>query len=396
MVSKTGGSMKTDYDYIVLGLGGIGSGAAYWLARQAGAEVLGLEQFELGHERGGSHDHSRIIRLSYHTPTYVRLAQQAYQCWAEVEAEAGEKLLVKTGGLDLWPEASLISPDNYAHSLAACQVPFERLDAAEIMRRWPQFQLTDDIQGLYQAESGIAPATKCTATHQRLARQHGATLLERQPVVALHEQGGEITVETETRRYRCGKLIMANGAWSNHSLAHFGLSLPLTVTQEQVTYFASPDLAAFGPDRFPVWIWMDEPCFYGFPVYGETGVKVSQDVGGEEVTVESRTFTPNPAILQRVEGFLHRYLPGILGPTLYSKSCLYTMPPDRDFVLDALPGRPHCLMAIGAGHAFKFASVLGRILSELAGQGHTSSPIDPFKIDRPLLTMPNPVKSFMV
>src|SRR5919205_2849983 len=95
--------MRTEFEYIVLGLGGLGSGAAYWLARRAGAEVLGLEQFEIGHVRGESQDHSRIIRLSYHTPEYVELAKHAYRAWAEVERDAGEQLVLRTGGLDLGP-----------------------------------------------------------------------------------------------------------------------------------------------------------------------------------------------------------------------------------------------------------------------------------------------------
>jgi sarcosine oxidase len=388
--------MKTSYQYVVLGLGGIGSAAAYWLARQVGAEVLGLEQFELGHGRGGSHDHSRIIRLSYHTPEYVKLAQRAYTCWAELEADAQESLILKTGGLDLEPAGGVIPLSDYSDSLRACQIPFELLDAAEVMRRWPQFRLTPDVQGLYQAESGIAPAAKCTATHQRLARAYGATLLDKQPVFSLRDNGGEIEVETEARVYRCHKLLITAGAWSNQHLAQFGLKLPLTITQEQVAYFASPHLSDFAPERFPVWIWLDEPCYYGFPVYGEAGVKVSQDAGGDEVTVETRTFDPNPTMLRRVENFIQRYLPTAHGPLLYSKTCLYTMPPDRDFVVDTLPGHHNCLIAIGAGHAFKCASLLGRILSELALVDHTESHIAPFRISRSILLEENPVKSFMV
>jgi sarcosine oxidase len=196
--------------------------------------------------------------------------------------------------------------------------------------------------------------------------------------------------------YRCRKLVIAVGAWSNQALAHFGLNLPLTVTQEQVAYFASPHLADFAPERFPIWIWLDEPCFYGFPVYGEAAVKVAQDLGGDEVTVETRTFEPNPATLNRVENFIKTYLPTAYGPLLYAKTCLYTMPPDRDFVLDWLPGYDNCLMAIGAGHAFKFASVLGQILSELALDGVSQSNLDQFQMNRPILQQNNPVKSFMV
>src|SRR5262245_47141337 len=142
--------MKQDYDYIVLGLGGIGSAAAYWLARRASGDVLGLEQFEIGHVRGASQDHSRIIRLSYHTPIYVELAKHAYQAWATLERDAGESLILRTGGLDFGPRDGAIPLSDYAESMQACGVPFESLDAGEIMRRWPQFQLTDDIHGLYQ------------------------------------------------------------------------------------------------------------------------------------------------------------------------------------------------------------------------------------------------------
>jgi len=388
--------MKQDFEYIVLGLGGLGSGAAYWLSRQAGGEVLGLEQFEIGHVRGGSQDHSRIIRLSYHTPGYVRLAQQAYQAWAVLEEEADEKLIVKTGGLDLFPTGSVIATEDYTGSMAACDVPFEQLDAAEVMYRWPQFRLTDDITALYQAESGIAPAAKCNAAHQRMARANGATLLDNVPITAIRPLDGEVEVVAGGTTYRCRKLVIAAGAWTNSALANFGLKLPLTVTQEQVTYFATPHLADFAPERFPIWIWMDEPCFYGFPAYGEPATKAAQDVGGEETTAETRSFEPNPANFQRVQTFLEKYIPTALGPVLYSKTCLYTMPPDRDFVIDALPGYENCVVAIGAGHAFKFASLIGKILSELAITGSTASNIETFKIDRPILQMENPPKSFMV
>lgn len=149
--------MKTSYEVIILGLGGIGSGAAYWLGRRYGRDVLGLEQFEIGHVRGGSQDHSRIIRLSYHTPAYVALAQQAYQAWATLEADAAEALILKTGGLDFFPANAAIPSSDYTNSLTACDVTFEWLTAAEVRYRWSQFHLADDVQAIYQAESGIAP-----------------------------------------------------------------------------------------------------------------------------------------------------------------------------------------------------------------------------------------------
>ena len=388
--------MKTDFTHIVIGLGGLGSSAAYWLARRAGNEVLGLEQFELGHTRGSSEDHSRIIRLSYHTPNYVNLAKEAYADWAMVEKESGDKIVVKTGGLDFAPrEGAKIPLSDYVNSMTEAGVPFEHLDAAEIMRRWPQFRLADDIHGLYQAEGGIASPNRGNAAHRQLARAYGATLRDKAPVTNIRDRGNEIEVAAGDTIYRCQKLIIAVDAWSNHVLAHFGLRLPLTITQEQVTYFASPRAADFLPDRFPVWIWMDDPCFYGFPAYGEPGPKGAQDVGGDEVTADTRTFEPNPKTQQRLADFLSKYIPGAVGPALYTKTCLYTLPPDRDFVLDSLPGHPNVFIGLGAAHAYKFASWFGRVFSELAIDGQTSSNITPFKFDRPILKMENPPKNFM-
>ena len=388
--------MRRDFDCIVIGLGGIGSAAAYWLSRRIGGDVLGLEQYPLGHTLGSSEDHSRIIRLSYHTPAYVRLARQAYEAWAALESDAGQPLIIRTGGLDFAPRQSAIPLSDYANSLAACGVPHEMLDAAEIMRRWPQFTLSDDIHGMYQAESGIAPAGLCNAAHRRMARQHGAVLVDNSPVTALRATGDEVEVLAGGEAYRCRKLVLACGAWSNNLLAHFGLRLPLTITQEQVTYFATPNLANFQPDRFPIWIWMDDPCFYGFPVYGEQATKAAQDVGGRELTAETRDFEPDQASHARLVNFLECRIPGALGPVLRTRTCLYDMPPDRDFVLDALPGQPNVFAGIGAGHAFKFASLFGRIFSELALDGESSSDLSPFKIDRPVMQMADPPKNFMM
>jgi monomeric sarcosine oxidase len=388
--------MKCDYEYIVLGLGGFGSAAAYWLARRAGDEVLGLEQFELGHVRGESQDHSRIIRLSYHTPGYVELAKAAYQAWDELERDSGEQLVLRTGGLDFAPRVSAIPLTNYSESMSAAGVDYESLDAREIMRRWPQFRLSDDIHGLYQSESGIAMAARANAAHQRMAREHGATLRDQVSVGEIRPLAGEIEIQVDGTPHRCRRLIITAGAWSNQALTPFGVRLPLVITQEQVTYFATARAADFQPDRFPIWIWMDDPCFYGFPVFGEAGPKAGQDAGGREVTVESRTFDPDLAALQRVHDFLAKYLPTALGPIIYTKTCLYSLTPDRDFVIDAVPDHPTALVAIGGGHGFKFASLIGRILSELAIDGRTGHDLEPFRIDRPILRLENPVRNYMV
>jgi sarcosine oxidase len=392
--------VRNEWDAIVVGLGAIGSGAAYWLSRSLGDRVLGVEQFELGHRHGAGQDHSRIIRLSYHRPDYVRLARRAFSTWAEVEAESGVQIVTRTGGLDIAPHEAAIPLSDYTSAMTAEHVPFEHLEGPEIVRRWPQWRLGDEHHGLYQADAGIADPNRGNAAHQRLARANGATLLEEMPVTRLRDVGdGSVEVElADGTIHSAAQVVLAADAWTNDLLASFDRRLPLTIIQAQVTYFAASDPAAFAPHRFPVWIWMDDPSFYGFPTYGEPGPKSAEDVGGDEVTPATRTYDRNEVGFERLVDFLGRHLPGQLAPELYTRTCLYTLTPDRDFVVDRLPDHPGVLVALGAAHAYKFASVLGRILAELVVAGDTPSAaeLDRFRIDRPILLEANPVTRFLV
>ena len=393
--------MRNEWDAIVVGLGAIGSGAAYWLSRRLGDRVLGVEQFALGHSNGAGQDHSRIIRLSYHRPDYVRLARRAYESWAEVERESGATIVTRTGGLDIGPREAAIPLSEYVDAMTAEGVPFEQLDGPEIARRWPQWHLGDEHHGLYQADAGIVDPNRGNAAHQALARAHGATFLPESPVTALRPLAdGSTEVVLGRRRWSIAPPRSSSRPTPGPTISwpRSAGALPLTIIQAQVTYFASPDPARFAPDRFPIWIWMDDPSFYGFPTYGEPGPKSAEDVGGDEVTPATRTFDRNEAGFARLTDFLARHLPDQLGPEIYTKTCLYTLTPDRDFVVDRLPEHPGVLVALGAAHAYKFASVLGRILSELAVDGATPSAreIERFGIDRPILLETNPATSFLV
>lgn len=382
--------MRRSYEVIVVGCGGLGSAAAYNLARRAGRDVLAIEQFTLGHDRGSSQDHSRIIRHSYHEPRYTALAAPAYGLWAELEAESGVQVLLKTGGLDL-EMTGTTGPKDLSHcasSMAERGVPFEELDAREIMRRYPQFTLPEGARGLYQADGGLVDARKANAVHVALARLHGATILDALPVREIRPSGGAVEVVTDDGVFTAGHVVVAAGAWTNTLMKTLGVDWPLTVTQEQVTYFATPHLREFAPDRFPVWIWRAPEGFYGFPVYGEVATKAGQDAGGEEVTAETRSFEPDPRMRSRLVSFLEAHIPRFLGPELSTKTCLYTMPPDRHFVIDAVPGSPQVSVVVDGGHAFKFATLIGRILSQLALDGRTDYPIESFRADRPALNDP--------
>jgi sarcosine oxidase len=388
-------AVTREFRYAVLGLGGIGSAALYRLAHRSAGEVIGFERFELGHARGASEDHSRIIRRSYHTPGYVRLADSAYRAWEEVERESGTELLVRTGGLDLWPAGAAIPAEDYTGSMRAEGVAFEELDVAEVMRRWPQWKLDDGTRAVFQEDGGLVAASRANQVHRDLAAAHGAVLRDRAPVTAIRDADGELELEAGGERYRVGTLVVSADAWTNEVLAMLGVRpLPLTITKEQVVYFDGPE--DFSPERFPVWIWMDDPAFYGVPSFGEPGPKAGQDVGGAEIgDPDDRGEGPDPSALRRVRAFVEEHLPAT-GPVRSVKACTYAMPPDRDFVLDRLPEHPNVLVALGAAHGFKFAAWFGKALADLAVDARTDANLSAFAIDRPVLRMANPPKAFLV
>jgi sarcosine oxidase len=384
--------MSEEVDYVVIGLGALGSGAAWQLATR-GHSVVGLEQFELGHVRGASHDTSRILRHSYHTPAYVRLTQEAYDDWAQLEEESGESLVTVVGGLDLFPPDCAISPVDYVGSLREVGIDFEELDVDEIRRRWPQFHPPAGTFGLYQERGSIVPAARGTAAMQRLATVAGATLFGSTPVTRVTDHGSYVEVEAGDSTYTCRGVVVAADAWTNQVLAGLGVEVPLTVTLEQPTYFQPADPAAY--EDLPLWIWMDEPSYYGFPCYGEPTLKAAQDCGGPTVDPDNRTSEPDADMRDRLAAFMGSLLPGT-GPVVRSLRCQYTLTPDRDFVLACLPDHPTVAVGLGSAHGFKFAPTFGRVLADLVTTGETSSDVSAFGFDRPGLTDPAYEANWMV
>ena len=390
--------MKSTYEYIVLGCGGVGSGAAYWLARRAGADVLGLEQFEIGHPNGGSQDHSRIIRLTYHDAKYTALTPYTFDAWATVEEESAVRIITNTGSVE-WANAD--SPyakdvQIYADAMAAANIPYDRFGADELMRRYPQFRLSQEVDALYQAKSGIADAAKGNAAHIGMARYHGATILDHTQVTDLHPFDGGVDVVTNRGTFTCRKLIITAGAWMDSVLESINLNFSLTVTQEQVTYYATPNLKEFAIGRFPIFIHHSANVYYGFPIYGEVATKAAIDASGAPVTADSRSFEGDPAKEKVLTDWLAATIPGFIGPKLYTKTCLYAMPKDRDFVIDHHPEHPQIFICNGAGHIYKFSSLMGKILSQLAIDGRTLYPISPFSMNRPAIMDPTFEASFHI
>src|SRR4051812_25717398 len=220
--------MKTAFEYAVIGCGVIGASAVYWLAREAGTEVIGLERYRLGHDKGASGDHSRIIRLSYHAPEYTALTPQTYATWGEVEAESGQQLVVKCGGVDITPVDQPGLVDGYAEAMRAAKIPFDEWTGAEAMRRYPQFTLDPRCRVLHQAESGLVDPRKGVHTQVALARARGATVLDSMPVRRLVPEAGGYRLITADGEITARNVIVAADAWTNEVLRETGVQFPLT------------------------------------------------------------------------------------------------------------------------------------------------------------------------
>ncbi|RMZ84507.1 hypothetical protein DV737_g1140, partial [Chaetothyriales sp. CBS 132003] len=371
------------YDIAVVGLGALGSAATYHAALK-GAKVVGFEQFELGHVHGASHDTSRIVRTSYDAPEYVTLAKAAYKDWADLEQAAGIRLLHVTGGLIFITKNGLVKSSDYTRSLDANGVPYELLDAEEVKRRWPQFSPGDDVEIVYTADTGMVHATRSVTAMQFLARSHGALLKEHTRVESVIPlaPGKGVVIETSKGRFHASKVILAADAWTNKLLAPLGAEIPLSVSQEQVTYYKPTDPAAFESTKFPVWIYFGNKNFYGFPSFGEPTIKAARDDAQNWMTPEQRTYVHSPSLLKELTSFMDKLVPDVDRQTLRTVTCQYTITPDRQFIISPLENHRDVIVALGAAHAFKFAPTIGRILAELAIDGKTGENISKFGIPK--------------
>jgi monomeric sarcosine oxidase len=382
--------MNRSYRHVVLGAGVIGTAAALRIAERGDGDVLVLEQYRLGHDRGSSSDHSRIIRHTYHSAAYTALTPHAYASWADIEERTGLELVLRTGGLDLF-EGTYGAQDlaDYRTALDTAGIPYELLENADVRARFPQWRIGDDITAMYQADGGILNIKRAVAAQVSLARELGVTFADETRVERIDRDGARVAIHTDRGVVEADHVTLATGSWAGELLSDLGVPWRITLSQEQVTYFSPASLRDFMPDRFPIWIYHGEEIWYGFPVYGEVAVKLARDLAKRTITPEQRSSVADPAEIKLLSEFLTRHLPRAAGPELLSKVCVYDMPPDKEFIVDLLPGDPRITVAIGgSGHAGKFGAFLGEVVADLATTGKTGYPVSLFRADRQALIDP--------
>ena len=369
------------YDAIVAGLGGMGSATAYQLAGR-GKRVLGLEKFHPAHDRGSSHGRSRIIRQAYfEDPAYVPLLLRAYELWERLERDTDQELMTLTGGLMIGRrESELVSGS--VRSAEEHGLPYELLDADEIRERFPPFSPDPGTVALYEKKAGFVRPEETVRAHLDRADALGADLRFEEPILSWEALGNGVRVETPEGSYEAERLVITPGAWAPQVLGDLGL--PLEV-ERQVMYWFEPKNGRepFLPDRFPIYIWEpdDGNWFYGFPVQDdERGVKAAlYRAGGVPTTPETIDREVHDEEIDFLRAYLAEYVPDLAGRCLDARVCMYTNTPDLHFVISLHPELEQVAIACGfSGHGYKFCSVVGEILADLATEGSTRHPIDLF------------------
>jgi sarcosine oxidase len=371
------------FDVIVCGLGAMGASTAWQLARR-GKRVLGLERFDVPHAMGSSHGTNRIIRMAYFEhPSYVPLLRRAYELWRELEAACGEPLLHVTGGVDAGAEGSRLVQG----SLHACRVhglDHEVVDAAELARRHPGYRVPEGHVAVLQRDAGFVMSERAIVAFAGLALDAGAELRAREAMLGWDvAPGGGVRVTTTRGTYEAERLVLSTGAWIGE---HVPALASKAVPERQVLgWFQPKEPALFRMGAFPVGIVELEGAHtYQFPIFGVPGFKLGvYHHLGETGPADALSREPNEADEALLRKALRALFPAADGPTLALKVCLFTNTSDEHFVVDALPGAPQVLVASPcSGHGFKFASVIGEALADLATKGTTAHDLGLFRLAR--------------
>jgi sarcosine oxidase len=374
--------LSARYDVIVLGVGAMGSATVYQLARR-GKRVLGLERYDIPHAMGSSHGHTRIIRLAYYEdPSYVMLLQRSYELWRSIQARAGERLLHITGSVDAGPSNSWV----FKGSLQSClqhELPHQVLTSKELAERFPGYRLPHETLAVLQPEGGFLLPERCIVAYVTAAQAEGAEVHGRERVLEWLPLGDGVRVITDHGVYETDHLVVTAGAWNAKLLPFLeGLAVP----ERQVLAWLQPQCPElFTPDRFPVFnLLVEEGRFYGLPSFGVPGFKFGRYHHFEETVDPDRLERePRRDDEELLRGFAARYFPGGSGPTMSLAVCMFTNTSDNHFVIDLHPDYPQVSFASPcSGHGFKFASVIGEIMADLAERGTTRHNIELFRLDR--------------
>ncbi|CAM5347211.1 N-methyltryptophan oxidase [Streptomyces spiroverticillatus] len=357
--------MTPDADLAVVGAGLMGAATA-WAASRRGLDVVLLEQFAPGHDRGSSHGSARIVRRAYADALYVRMTGRAMSLWRELESDAHVSLLRMTGGLD---HGAGRDPEGIAAVLADCGVPHDLLSASEAAHRWPGLRFAGPV--LHHEEAGTVDAARAVDAFVRRAGERGAQVrhgYEVRRIVVLGEEGVRLEGadgSTVTAR----RVVVSAGAWVRDLVGGLVPLPELVVTQQQVFHFACGDEVAA---EWPVIVHKADLSTYSLPGGRDGGPgdarKIAEHDAGAPTTARTRSGTVDPAARERITAYVRDWLPGLVPEPFNEATCLYTSTLNEDFLLDR--AGPVVVASPCSGHGAKFAPLIGEWTTDLAtGRG---------------------------
>ena len=375
--------MDTSFDVVVLGVGSMGSAACYHLAKR-GVRVLGLEQSSIVHEFGSHYGQSRIIRKAYFEhPDYVPLLKRSYELWSELEQETRYRLYTETGLLYAGRRDSVLMK-GVRESASIHGIPIEHLDHGQLGKKYPAFKLHPSHEIIFEPGAGFLEPERCIDAHVDCAKALGAQIQTHEKVLGWKKSGSGFEVTTNKGVYSAGKLVLTAGAWMGGLLPE--ISQKLKVTRQTVFWMATKHPELFSPARFPCWLAEMESSgdvYYGFPQleagsYGPLdGLKIAQHNPGLTTDPDSVDRMVSAAEKDAMRAVMEEIFPGEYAGLLHTKVCLYTYSPDEHFIIDVSTEDPNLIFAAGfSGHGFKFCSVVGEALADLAEEGKSLLPIE--------------------
>lgn len=374
-------SENNHFDVIVLGVGSMGSAACYHLAKR-GAKVVGVEQFDVPHRFGSHNGKSRMIRKAYNEhPDYVPLLQRAYELWDQLQVNAQEPLLNRTGAIYLCESNDSVVTGSL-QSAKQHNLPHRYLNSSEIKADFPSFQMTDSFEGFFEPDGGYLRPEDAIVEHAWKASGLGAMILTNTPVLDWSSNENGVEVKTAEGSLYADQLIISSGAWIGSLVRDLGVKLMVT-RQVQAWFEPHADPKQFSADQFPCWFIETNAPYghYGFPVLpGQKGLKIAEHRPGDVIPIEDlgkAIQDPTEKELTDLHSILAQYIPDAAGRLLKSCTCLYTNTLDQHFIVDKLPDNDRVTLAGGfSGHGYKFSSVIGEILADLAMKGSTKHSIE--------------------
>lgn len=394
----------SSFDVIVIGAGISGSSTAYALTSR-GHKCLLLEQFHFLHHNGSSHGRTRIFRLTYAVQIYSMMCQKAFKLWKKLEEKSQMKVFYQNGGLDFGPKESQALQD----TIEVCRklmIPHIVMEAEELTKKYPQFKFQPDDIGLFQENAGFLNATEGCRMFQWLAACGGCQLKEEEKVidiVKISRAEGRLQgylVKTTKGEYNCKKLVICCGSWIEKFLKPLKISIPVEIWKCCYSFYRFDNPPLFQPDRFPIWIYFPvqgekskEWNFYGFPSFEYPDkIKGSIHYSEDIIDPDHNNHKPSEKLLEAGRNFMSNTFVGVSKDKDNSldmlldraQTCLYTVTPDENFILDYLPGHDGNIAVFGgcSGHAFKFGPLLGEILADLIEGKSPEFDLSIFSINR--------------